>query len=152
MRTRRRGFTLIEMLMVTIILGLLASLGMLKYIDLRGTARVASLTGDVRSVTVAALNYYADHNEWPPEAGGGQIPGGLEPYLPGGLAASFDRTYYTLDYDNVAAGANPLISISVSSSDPKLMAKFVNAFATKYPFYMSGDRLAYLIAGPGGTF
>lgn len=152
MRKNRGGFTLVEMLMVTLIIGMLAALGMLKYIDLRSTARVASLTADFRSVTVAALNYYADHDVWPPEAGAGQTPQGLAQYLPGGLAASFDRTDYVLDYDHVAAGNFPLISVSVSSSDTKLTAKFVNAFSTKYPFYMNGDRLAYLIAGPGGTF
>lgn len=152
MHSNRRGFTLVEMLMVTLILGMLASLGMLKYIDLRSTARVASLTADFRSVTVAALNYYADHDSWPPETGAGQVPQGLGQYLPGGLSTSFDRTYYVLDYDHVAAGSFPLISISVSSSDTKLAAKFVSAFATKYPFYMNGDRLAYLISGPGGTF
>lgn len=152
MHRNRRGFTLVEMMMVTLIVGMLATLGMLKYIDLRSTARVASLTADFRSVTVAALNYYADHEGWPPEASAGQIPQGLAQYLPGGLATSFDRTYYVLDYDHIPAGNFPLVSVAVSSSDTKLTAKFVNAFATKFPFYMNGDRLAYLIAGPGGTF
>src|SRR5690606_22591140 len=83
MKRRRRGFTLIEMLMVMVILGLLSALGLLKNIDLRATARTAALAADFRSVTVAALNHYADKDEWPPETGAGAVPAGLAPYLPG---------------------------------------------------------------------
>lgn len=149
---RRLGFTMIELLMVIIIVGILSALGLLKYIDLRATARTASLTGDVRSVTVAALNYFADHESWPAETGPGVVPPGLGPYLPGGLSVSFARPEYTLDYDNFDAGSGPVIAISVESSDAKLMAKFVSSFSSHSPFFMNGGKLSYLISGPGGVF
>lgn len=149
---RRNGFTMIELLMVIVILSLLSALGMLKYIDLRATARTAQLAGDVRSVTVAALNYFADQETWPPETGSGAVPPGLGPYLPGGLSATFTRPEYSLDFDNFDSGSGPVIAISVETSDAKLMAKFVGAFSARGPFFMNGDKLSYLISGPGGVF
>ena len=150
--TRRSGFTLIELLVVMIIIGLLSSIALLKYVDLRATARSAALTGDFRSVTVAALNYYADKEAWPPEAGAGLVPSGLESYLPGGLNTTFTRPEYVLDYDNQSVAGTPLVSIAVTTSDPRLLAKLISTFTNRAPFYVTGSTLSYLIAGPGGVF
>jgi prepilin-type N-terminal cleavage/methylation domain-containing protein len=147
-RSRRRGFTLIELLIVLIIVAILAGLGLLKYIDLRATARTTSLAGDIRAVHVGALAYYADKDDWPPDVGAGAVPTGLGPYMPGGLAASFDRTFYVLDFQNTNVGGSPLITVAVTSSDTKLMAKLVSTFGTRTPFYMSGGTLTYVISAP----
>jgi prepilin-type N-terminal cleavage/methylation domain-containing protein len=148
---RRSGFTLIEILMVMIILGILSSIALLKYLDLRATAQTASLAFDVRALTVAAFNYYADHEAWPPEAGPGQVPTGLTPYLSGELAVSLDRSDYTLDFENVAVGDSPLVGVAVTTTNERLRAKFAGTFG-RAPFFMNGDKLTYLIAGPGGVF
>lgn len=150
---RRSGFTLIEILMVMIVLSLLATISLLRYIDMRNTARTASLTGDFRAVTVAVVNYFAEHEAWPPESGPGQVPIGLGPLLPGGLSDNFDRPEYSLDYDNLTASGEPLVAISVTSTDARLMAKFIQSFASKAPFFQNGaGKLTYLIHGPGGFF
>ena len=149
---RRAGFTHVELLVVMIIIGLLAGIALLKYVDLRATARTAALTGDFRSVTVAALNYYADTEQWPPEAGAGMVPTGLGPYLPGGLNGTFTRPEYVLDYDNQSVAGTPLISIAVTTADPRLLAKMISTFASRAPFYVNGGTVSYLIAGPGGVF
>lgn len=150
---RRRGFTMVELLMVLIILGLLAAIALLKYIDLRNSARAAALAGDFRSVQVAAFNYYADHESWPAETGTGVVPAELTSYLPGPLAGSFDRGVYQLDYENVMiGGSTPLIGVSVVSADARLMAKFIQTFSTDTPFFLYGGKLTYIISGPGGIF
>jgi len=138
--------------MVMIVLGLLAAIALLKYIDLRNTARTAALAGDFRAVTVAVVNYYADHEVWPPESAPGQVPTGLAGYLPGGLNDTFDRPEYSLDYENLSVDPIPLIGVSVVSTDSRLMAKFVQTFSTKAPFFLNGGKLTYLIHGPGGFF
>ena len=151
-RTRRAGFTMVELLCVMIVLGLLTSLALLKYIDLRATARTAAMVADFQSVTLASFNYYADREEWPPEAGPGQVPTGLNPYLPGTLVDGFDRTFYMLDYENIQIDDSPLIAVAVTTTDARLFSKLVSGYATRAPFFMNGSKLSYLIAGPGGVF
>jgi hypothetical protein len=103
---------------------------------------------------VAVLNFYSDAETWPAETGPGAIPPGLAAYLPGSLFTTFELPDYTLDYDNLTVldSDDPVIAVSVRSSDARLMAKFVATYATKSPFFMNGDKLSYLIAGPGGVF
>ncbi len=149
-RAVRRGFTLVELLIVVVILVVLAGLGLLKYIDLRTTAQTAAVVGDIHAVTVAVFNYYAAHEAWPPESGPGKVPDGLATLLPGDLTQVLARPDYLLDYDNIPIeGGTPLIAISVTASNPKLQAKLVATFATKTPFYQNGGKVTYLIAGPG---
>jgi prepilin-type N-terminal cleavage/methylation domain-containing protein len=147
----RGGFTIVELIMVLVILGLLAGLGMLKYIDLKATARTAALAGDVRSVELAVLNYHAEFETWPAEAGAGLVPTGLASFLPGGLNASFDRQFYMLDYQNIDLGGTSLIGVAVTSSDPRQLAKFISTFSGRGPFYLYGGALTYVISAPVGT-
>ena len=51
---RRRGFTFIEVLVVMIVMAILATLGILKYIDLRHRALSSSATADLQAVRLAA--------------------------------------------------------------------------------------------------
>jgi prepilin-type N-terminal cleavage/methylation domain-containing protein len=147
----RKGFTLVELLTVIIVLAILAGISVMKYIDLRNAALAAQVASDVHAVRVAAFNYFAEKEEWPAEAGAGGVPLGLGPLLPGQLAGSFDRTDYVLDYDNFGISATEvMIGVAVTTSDPRLMAKFIQTLGNKTPFFVSGGRLTYLIAGPGG--
>lgn len=150
---RRNGFTLIELLTVTIILSVLASIAILKYQDLRNQGLSAQIVQEMRAVQVAAFNYYAEQETWPPESGPGVVPNGLAVLLPGQLAGSFDRLQYLLDYENFGAGATDVvIGVSVTTSDARLFARLVRYMGNGSPFFVSGSKVTYLIAGPGGVF
>ena len=70
--SNRRGWTMIELLIVIVVLGLLSSLAVLKYIDLSRTAFAAKIVGEFTTVRLAAYNYEADHNnQWPGDQGPG---------------------------------------------------------------------------------
>jgi prepilin-type N-terminal cleavage/methylation domain-containing protein len=145
----RGGFTLIELLTVMIVLGLLASIALLKYLDLRNTARAAEVAGDFRSVMVGAYNYYAEFETWPPDAGAGTVPPALVSFLPSSV--SFTKPYYTLDYDNVGLGGGAyMIGITVSSTDADLMAKLIRNLGNKTPYFAAGGTLTYIIVGADG--
>jgi len=150
---RRRGFTLIELIVVTILLGILASIALLKYLDLRNHALAAQMSQELRAIHIAVLNYHADTESWPAETGPGVVPPGLAAILPGQLSASLDRGEYMLDYENFGpSAAVVMIGVSVTSSNPKLFAKFVQHLGSQSPFFVSGNSLTYLISGPGGIF
>ena len=149
----RRGFTLIELLVVTFLLGILASIALLKFMDMRNHAIAAQMSQELRAITVAVLNYHAGTETWPAEVGGGTVPPELNGLLPGQLAGSFDRTQYLLDFENFGPAAPQImIGVAVTSGDPKLFAIFVQYMGTQSPFFVAGNRMTYLISGPGGVF
>jgi MSHA pilin protein MshA len=57
---QQRGFTLIELVMVIVILGILAAVAIPKFVDFKGDAQTAALDGVVGSINSAsAINYAA---------------------------------------------------------------------------------------------
>ena len=60
MKQVQRGFTLIELVMVIVILGVLAAVAIPKFVDLKSDAQVAALQGVVGGINSAsAVNYAA---------------------------------------------------------------------------------------------
>ncbi|MCM8771284.1 MAG: prepilin-type N-terminal cleavage/methylation domain-containing protein, partial [Candidatus Omnitrophica bacterium] len=58
----RKGFTLIELIMVIVILAILAAVAIPKYFDLQNQARAAAADGVVGAVRSGIYNYYASTN------------------------------------------------------------------------------------------
>jgi prepilin-type N-terminal cleavage/methylation domain-containing protein len=78
----RRGFTLVEILIVVSILALLAALVVPKVQEARARARAADVLGSMRAIRVAATIYFDSAGTWPPTAAVGVIPPSLRGYLP----------------------------------------------------------------------
>ncbi len=124
--TRRAGFTLVELLVVTAIVGILAGLAIPNLRTMILRARAAEVAGDLEVVRVAALNYNAQNHSWPTEAAVGNVPSGLDIFLPDNF--SFDGNGYQLDFENWSLpsglpgdpGTRTLIGVSVSTADAQL--------------------------------
>jgi prepilin-type N-terminal cleavage/methylation domain-containing protein len=150
---RRAGFTFIELMTVLIVMGLLAGLAILKYIDLTHRARAAQVAGDLEAVRIAAYGAWYENGKWPDEVGPGIVPPGLVQYLPAGF--SFQRREYTLDWENFvpAAGgetAGMQVGVVVSSAEPRLQRALESALGNKLPFIDVGGDLTFIIVGPDG--
>lgn len=151
-RVNRRGWTMIELLVVMVVLGLLASIAVLKYIDLSRTAYAAKVAGEFVTVRLAAYNYEADHNnQWPMDRGPGVVPPELVSYLPNGF--SFTTPSYQLDWDNLGPGATPYqLAISLTTTDNRLLNALIQSLGTKAPYFQSGNRLTYILIDENGNY
>ncbi len=85
-RGRRRGFTLIELMIVITIVGLLARIAIPRVNQFRLRGRAAKVVGDMEVIRGAAFHVVADSGVWPVGGGAGVIPPELKPYLPPGLS------------------------------------------------------------------
>jgi len=151
---RRAGFTFVELLTVLIVLGLLASLAILKYVDLTHRARAAQAAGDLQAVRIAAYGAWYETGKWPADVGPGVIPPWLAAYLPTGF--TFQRNAYTLDWENFVPAnggttAGMQVGVVVSSTDARLQHALENALGNKLPFTNVGGTLTFIIVGPDGN-
>ncbi len=155
---RRRGFTIIEMLVVMILFGILASIALLKYMDLRRNAVTAKVASEVNAVKLAGYSYWGDFQDWPPDAGPGVVPPGLVRHLPEGFRFDHPEWWYTLEWDNLGSVPGPggssgfLVGITVATTDAKLMRKLEQYLGTSSPMFSYGGKLTYVIQAPGGGY
>lgn len=103
-----RGFTLVELMTSIAVMGLLASIGLPKYHQLRKKADAAETVAAMSAVRVAAFQYNETTGNWPRTAGAGRVPPGLAQYLPGGGAQLFRGRFHRLRWTTArVAGHRP---------------------------------------------
>ncbi len=91
---RRRGFTLVEMAIVVVILGVLAALAVPNFSRMRERAMVARAIGDLRAIGLDLTDYRLDH--------GNALPASLAEVGRAGLLDPWGNPYRYL----VVSGAN----------------------------------------------
>lgn len=153
MKRPGRGFTIIELLVVTLVIGILASLGMLKYLDLKHRVLSAQAIADFEAIRLAAYGSWYETGIWPPDAGPGEVPDELAPYLTKGF--SFSRPDYTLDWENFVppgggTSGGMQLGVVLTSSNTRLTNSLALNLGNKAPFFLIGGKLTFVIIGPDG--
>jgi type IV pilus assembly protein PilA len=64
MNINRRAFTLIELLIVVVIIGILAAMAIPKFQSTKGKAYFAGMTSDLHNLTTAEESYFYDHAQY----------------------------------------------------------------------------------------
>jgi len=74
----KRGFTMVELLVVIIIIAVLVAIALPKYLAAIYTARVRSCQANMKIINTAAQAYFAQNKAWPTE-----VNNMLDPSVPG---------------------------------------------------------------------
>ncbi len=125
----RRGFTLIELMTTLSIIGLLASIALPKYQNLRQRAIAAEIVANFRSLRLGAFQYNESSGTWPRTAPLGRVPTGVGPYLSG-------------DGLNVMRGTNYLIGWSSTGTNRRrvqtIQARLTNGILCQSVYGLMG--------------
>ena len=79
MLKNRRGFTLIELTTVVVIIGILSAIAIPLYQNISSRARTAKAQADTRTISSAIAQYGASCGALPGQAGDTCVPGGAAP-------------------------------------------------------------------------
>ena len=144
----RRGFTLIELITVVVVIGVLSSIGTMRYLSLENDALTSKVGSEMQEIRLAALNYYTEHETWPAPASEGVIPLELAPLLSG--ATQFTTPHYTLEWRNVN-GDDPagIVGVVVRGTRAGLSQKLVQRLVYGSPYVGMGSDVMYIIKAPG---
>jgi type II secretory pathway pseudopilin PulG len=142
---------MVELMIVVMISGVLASVAIPKFTTARRRATATQLVGDFGVVRHATMSFYVDSGYFPKEAGSGAVPKGLVKYLPNKY--TFKKKQWTMDYENwtgktgkafVASGI--VIGISFTLQDSLLGMTAMDLMGNE-PAVTVGKKYTFLISG-----
>ncbi len=79
----RRAFTLVEIMVVVVIIGLLASIAIAAFSRVREKTENSTVANDLRTFTAAFEQYSLEIGSWPPDGSAGVVPTGMEDRING---------------------------------------------------------------------
>lgn len=122
---RPRGFTIVELLIVIVVIAILAAITIVAYNGIQNRSHDTAVQSDVRALAMKVREHHAVHGEYPSSANTGVFPGGVT------LAIS--KKSYATDVSNlyycvIPTGSGARFSIAAKSKSGKVIAYYDNTF------------------------
>ena len=134
----RRGFTLVELMLVVVIVSILAGLAIPNYRVVVIRARATDVLGRIRVVELGVHSYLGENNAWPSEAAVAVVPPGLVSFLPENF--TFASEDFDLDWEN----GGGLIGVAVVT-DNDLLGQAILNVAGPGSWFVSGNRYVFVL-------
>ena len=149
---RRRGFTLIELMVVVSIVGILATLATPKVVEAMRRAKAAAILSDLNTIRGAALASFQQTSTYPVTGDWGVVPPELVAHLPQDFKFTGNGAQYRWQLWGTVSGGVGVVSgatdvavigLGVKSDDPQLLAQV--ATLAQGAIVPASDQLTYII-------
>ena len=146
---RRGGFTLVEMLIVVVVVGILGSIALPELNRALNRARAAAIMADLHTIHLAAQEAIAANGALPPQAGWGIVPPAMKPFLPENFSFSKGGKF-RYRWRLIAAGSSPWkvptgrLHVQLQSGDNRLI-KALAAMSNPQTSIVSGTQVQFWI-------
>lgn len=148
----KKGFTLIELMIVVLIIGILAAIAIPKYADITKKAQAARVVSDFRTILFAVEMCLSETGEYPPDYYPGGVPYELRPYLADDFTFNLQSVMgVRYDWDNWVVNGRPkhsftgiLYGISVTTSDMALINAIDEIYKGAFQ-YSLGNNYTFVI-------
>ena len=121
LKRKSKGFTLVELLIVVIIIGILAGMMMLSTGSATAKAEATKIVSDMRNLKAAAVMYYADNSAWTTDIAS------LDKYVDADMTSS--------DYSLTSADNKIRVSKTVTDTDIKAALDKISAVSKSGDVY-----------------
>ncbi len=122
-----RAFTLVEVMVVVVIIGLLAAMSLPTYRHITMRSKTTALVNDLRAYSTALVTYNLQNGHWPADTAPQTIPPELADALPKAFAQKTPiGGVYKWNYDVSADGITAKAAIIIETSGSEVMTDDVD--------------------------